>query len=363
MTKPIIVLADDLTGATELAGVALRFGFQAKVLTQAERDSHASAQQPTVLCYDTDTRRLTDQQAAKGVLAFASSLSSTDSILFKKTDSLLRGHPAAEIEALLGLSRWQRALLCPANPGRGRTIEGGNYYVNGTLLSQSPLADDPEHPRTSSNVYELLSEHDGHSIEVPDVASADDLLRHASRLTPSVLPAGGAEFFAAVVRKQGYQQQQLALAGLPKPWCFVCGSRTGWQQGREREAQAHGIPCLWASTLEPAAFQRELKTHGAVWLAIGEPAEQAPAAYWLDVLSSKVAQCIHAERVGTLFLEGGATARAILDRCGWRRFDAVGELAPGCVAMQTDDPTAPLLVTKPGSYPWPETLWLSRGPS
>lgn len=361
MTEPFIVLADDLTGATELAGVALRFGFRAQVLTSAEPSAAPQSEPDTVLCYDTDTRRLTAREAAARTLDFAGAFAAAHSNLYKKTDSLLRGHPAAEIEALLQLPHWHRALLCPANPGRGRTIQGGDYFVSGTLLTESSLADDPEHPRTSSNVYELLKSHDVR-IEVPDVRSSDDLRGYASGLAQDVLPAGGAEFFAAFLGQRGHREQTLAPPDLPAPWCLVCGSRTGWQHGRQREAQAQGIACLPASSFELSTFRSELKKRGAVWLAIGEPATQAPASYWLELLSSRVAECVQAERIGTLFLEGGATARAVFDRCGWTQFDGVGELAPGCVAMRSDDPRAPLLVTKPGSYPWPESLWQGRGP-
>jgi uncharacterized protein YgbK (DUF1537 family) len=361
MSEPIIVLADDLTGATELAGVALRFGFRAEVLTQAEGYRPATDRGRTVVCYDTDTRRLSAEEAAARTHALAAAISAAQPCLFKKTDSLLRGHPTAEIEALLRFPRWRRALLCPANPGRGRTIERGDYYVGGTPLAQSSLADDPEHPRTSSNVYALLGSPRS-AIEVPDAASTDDLRKHASQITADTLPAGGAEFFAAMLRQQGHRERELTGPSLSAPWCLVCGSRTGWHQGRHREATANDIPCLLLDDFQPTVLAGELKSHGAVWLAIGEPAQQAPARYWLDLLASKVSQCVRAERIGTLFLEGGATARAVLDRCGWARFEAVGELAPGCVAMRASDPAAPLLVTKPGSYPWPDSLWQRRSP-
>jgi hypothetical protein len=288
-------------------------------------------------------------------------------LLFKKTDSLLRGHPGTEIAALLQLPRWQRAILCPANPARGRTIDQGHYYVAGTRLTQSALADDPEYPRTTDDVYAMLQTADA-AIAVPDVTSPDDLQTHASQLAAGVLPAGGAEFFAAILRQQANEPPSSRLPPLlPTPWCFVCGSRTGWQQGRLRSALDNRIPCHFVDTLDLQAFKRDVQETGAVWLAIGEPAQPAAAAAWLERLVTKVALCLETfcqagAEPGTLFLEGGATARAVFDRCGWSEFDVVGELEPGCVALRSSSASAPRLVAKPGSYPWPAHLWTSRSP-
>ena len=55
----IVVIADDLTGAAELAGIAFSHGLTAEV--QIEFNSKADAD---IICLDTNTRILTAEDAA-----------------------------------------------------------------------------------------------------------------------------------------------------------------------------------------------------------------------------------------------------------------------------------------------------------
>ncbi len=57
--------------------------------------------------------------------------------------------------------------------------------------------------------------------------------------------------------------------------------------------------------------------------------------------------------VDELWLEGSATASAVIRGMRWVSLTVVGELAPGVVQLQ---PIAggPLIIVKPGSYPLPE---------
>ena len=52
----------------------------------------------------------------------------------------------------------QSILLATANPERGRIIRDGNYYVDGVPLHQTAFASDPEYPRATSAVRELLGQ-------------------------------------------------------------------------------------------------------------------------------------------------------------------------------------------------------------
>jgi uncharacterized protein YgbK (DUF1537 family) len=60
--------------------------------------------------------------------------------------------------------------------------------------------------------------------------------------------------------------------------------------------------------------------------------------------------------VKELFVEGGATAWAVVNASGLTQFFPVEEVGAGVVRMYTSD--AELCITvKPGSYPWPSTMW------
>ena len=61
-----------------------------------------------------------------------------------------------------------------------------------------------------------------------------------------------------------------------------------------------------------------------------------------------------------VMLEGGATARAVLEHVGWRRFAVEGVLADGVVAIRPTGGQAAgvVFVVKPGSYEWPRELFV-----
>jgi uncharacterized protein YgbK (DUF1537 family) len=158
----IVVLADDLSGATELAGVAWARGLLAEVQTDFEPSSTAE-----VVAIDTDTRCRSAGEAGARMDEIAHRvLAAKPSWIYKKTDSVLRGHVRVELTALLGAVHKRRALFISANPSRGRLIQGGRYLVNGTPLDQTVFATDPEHPATSAAVRELLGREPGAAVHM-----------------------------------------------------------------------------------------------------------------------------------------------------------------------------------------------------
>jgi uncharacterized protein YgbK (DUF1537 family) len=56
--------------------------------------------------------------------------------------------------------------------------------------------------------------------------------------------------------------------------------------------------------------------------------------------------------VNRLLLEGGATARAVIDRMGWSAFTTVGAIE-GLSWLRVGGEENPVLLIKPGSYRWP----------
>src|SRR5262245_23802246 len=116
----IIVLADDLSGAAEVAGIAFGWGLSAEV--QRQFDAEAAVD---VVAVDCDSRSLSEPAAVERVHRIAAEVvASRPEWIFKKVDSVLRGHVRAEIEAILSVTRQAQAVLAPANPSRGRIIAG-----------------------------------------------------------------------------------------------------------------------------------------------------------------------------------------------------------------------------------------------
>src|SRR5437868_15286782 len=104
-----LVIADDLTGAAEIAGVGLRYGLPTR-LGRASVDRCEAG----LTVVDTDSRLLAKDEAAKRVREFVANLSVADfDLIYKKTDSVLRGPMVAEVEALMKAFDRPAALLVP----------------------------------------------------------------------------------------------------------------------------------------------------------------------------------------------------------------------------------------------------------
>lgn len=408
----IVVIADDLSGAAELAGAARARGMSAEVQTVVDLDTTAE-----LVAVDTDTRSCSIEQASRKVADVTRRVVTVQpSWIYKKTDSVLRGHVRSEITAMLVATGQSRALLVPANPSRGRLIRDGHYLVDGVPLEQTAFAGDPEYPATSSDVRAILNREAGtplhvassfevlpkDGIIVPDTVSAGDLSRHATVADVMTLCAGGVEFFEALlgVRNGKFQVDYEILPADNGPTLFVCGSATAWpvrrQQCEERGIPVFALPAnlMSAAGSEPnkecllewlEAIGQGVREMGSGLMAIGDVFRDrvrhtgymgrvghtddrvGHADYraslplsplgLVEVLAEAVALAIQSGGVERLFLEGGATAGAILRRLKENRLSACGHFAPGLPALKSMTGPAPLFAIKPGSYPWPEAVW------
>src|SRR5579871_4890122 len=108
----IAVIADDITGAAELGGIGLRHGLNTELRTVV--DDHSKAD---LLVIATDTRSKPEEEAVAEMVRLTRQLKELGpTFIYKKADSVLRGHVMAELEAQLKVLSYQRALLIPANP-------------------------------------------------------------------------------------------------------------------------------------------------------------------------------------------------------------------------------------------------------
>ena len=205
----LAVITDDFTGASEIAGVAFAKGFSTVIETGDLERPNAE-----VLVVATNMRSQTPVDAAREssrlterILAFS------PDIIFKKVDSVLRGNIGPELEAQMKSENKLRALLVPANPTLHRTIVDGIYFVGETPFANSDFADNDAPALDSSSVVDILSRRgttsatcispadpfNGVGVHVGNTESSDDLAAWAARVDDELVPAGAAEFFAAIL--------------------------------------------------------------------------------------------------------------------------------------------------------------------
>jgi uncharacterized protein YgbK (DUF1537 family) len=163
------LIADDFTGAMDSGaqfshsplGVHFRFAGQST---------------GDVEIVNTASREINEAQAVARARNVCQLL--TGRQLFKKIDSTLRGHVAAEIEAILSASPYRKAVICSAAPLQGRTIRDGVLYIDGVPLEQTAFKDDPVYPATSSLVSELIGKRTSR-LSLREVRGSVEELAHA----------------------------------------------------------------------------------------------------------------------------------------------------------------------------------------
>ena len=337
----IVVIADDFSGAAELAGIAAARGFKAEVQTQFDPASDAE-----VIAVDTDTRLRTESEAARIVGGVAQQvIAAKPEWIYKKTDSVLRGHVRAEIEAILDAIGQRDCLFIPANPSKGRIIDDGHYFVDAVPLDKTVFSHDPDYPRRTAVVRDLLGE--SSNIRMPDVVTMEDLHRPVDAAT---LAAGAADFFTSRLGLSDGGRD--ALISRPategKPALLLCGSLAAWDSGRAGEMERRGF---FVRTLDQAITPSIWRQTQKLMLAVGHPQDR-DAVTLTEALIDAALPLIAGSTDLRIGLEGGATAMAFIRRMGWTRFDVIPEGHTGVGSLRP--PGGPILCVKPGSYPWPE---------
>ena len=159
MKPEIAIIADDLTGAGDSAVQFVRCGWETQLYVGG---AQAAFSQPgihaDVVSINSNSRGLTPEAAAHAVASEIRTLKAYGvRYLFKKVDSTLRGPFLAEIEAVR--QNWHDnavAVVCPAFPATGRTVEAGVLRVNGVPVTETSAGSDPVTPVTQSHIPSLL---------------------------------------------------------------------------------------------------------------------------------------------------------------------------------------------------------------
>lgn len=389
----ITVLADDLTGACEIAGMAHQQGLRATVHLAgsgdnsfAEGTTSDSPEKNGVRVIDTETRLLSAAAASARLRQLLPALSLTGpASVFKKTDSVLRGPLCAELETLAEVLGTTRALLVPANPLLRRTVTNGWYTINGTPLAETVFATDPFHPAKSSDVRALLAgsgqwpiftavstgQLPATGIVVGDAAHEEDLRVWARRAwSDSLLAAGSSAFFNAwlLTRPQhtpssasSTSAAAAAEAQLPSRLLLLSGTTAAPQRKTLSTCRwADGLP-VDQLTEAPAWCSRVmdlLRAHSRAAAYIDGPVRNEPriSTAITEVFSELACVATKAGEPIHIVVEGGATAAAVATSLCWRELEVLHVWAPGVVSLTPFASRQHVITMKPGSYPWPATI-------
>jgi uncharacterized protein YgbK (DUF1537 family) len=395
--RSILIIADDLTGASDSAVQFRHAGFSAVVLAQpaSRRAPWPRAQVVSLSLNSRDAspaavRRIWEHQAP-AIRALAH-----EALVYHKIDSTLRGHPALEVRLLLGCLDAACAIVAPAFPKLGRYTVDGVHRVAGIPLAETEYTRPWRRSQPTSHLPDLFTAGDdvrpihlpwqvidsgievvaqwfrerlAESCRLITADAADE--RHLDILTQAALPLLGR---VLLVGSAGWAERlamacQGLLAAMPAgPGVLgVVGSlsavatrqvEVASQAGMtvvqwlspEAHAQAGATAYDWQSVVRTLAAGRSV----VLWTNPGDRRAAAHSAgpRVLRTVAHVVRELLSMAPVSGLMIVGGETARSVFRALRASGLVLAGEVAPGVpYGRLLNGPFAGLLAaTKAGGF-------------
>jgi uncharacterized protein YgbK (DUF1537 family) len=384
----IAVIADDFTGAAEIGGIGLRYGLNVIIETEIIQKADAD-----LLIIATDTRSLDADNAAIVVKRITSQLVDLNpEFIYKKIDSVLRGNIAVELYAQIVASSKKRAVIIAANPALKRLIRDGIYYVNNVPLHQTDFSFDPEFPVYTSKVNEIIGKSrlkvysnlkpkddiptDG--LIVGDVTSVNDLDKWVSKIDENTLPAGASGFFDAIMVQKKNIAKRCNNIDEPFGEKVLCVLGSYYPKGAAfyQKLKSNGI---YISNMPKDIYYNDKHANSAIddwakevanalndWnrvvISINHTAsfEQGLSRRIRQSLGELVRNVSNRVQLNELIIEGGSTTSEILHHLAIKKLIPFQELETGVIRMKSENMPQLHIITKPGSYTWPENIWFHQ---
>ena len=168
MTVVLGAIADDFTGATDLASTWARQGLRV-VQTIGVPDDATVAEGAEAIVVALKSRTAPTDEAVAESLAAHRWLKSVNAqqIVFKYCstfDSTPTGNIGPVADALLDEIGETFTVVCPAFPTNRRTVYQGHLFVGTQLLSDSPMRHHPLTPMRDSSLIRLMETQTGHPV-------------------------------------------------------------------------------------------------------------------------------------------------------------------------------------------------------
>ncbi|MFJ6001693.1 four-carbon acid sugar kinase family protein [Arthrobacter sp. NPDC092385] len=400
-SAPIVgIAADDVTGATDSVVQFSRTGWSSRLLLGGLLPN--SVEPGSALALNSDARAMdpaTARTATAG--AVADLVIAGANRLYLKIDSTMRGSVPAQVAG--ALDAWQEqhpgcfAVVCPAYPAMGRTVEDGLLRVHGGPVEDSPAGRDPVTPVPTSEFSHLLPgtttislgsspaadaqalrDAAGGGVVVVNAASDSDLRTLAAALVvagPTAIPAGSAGLAAALATAWADAAAELTP---PEPAPAAQGQRIVVVVSSLHDvarAQTDHLRARLDSAdlriLQPDESLLDQPNRLAQWAAgelespetlprvvvITSPeavggSETLSGTAIAGSLASVVQQTLARASVGALVLVGGDGARAVLDATRAQALRITGAIQEGIPVSVVEGGTAAgkIVVTKAGGF-------------
>lgn len=397
------VIADDFTGATDIAGFLVENGLATLQFSGIPAKADLTGVDAVVISLKSrscpadeavhDSLAALDWLKARGCPRIYQKYCST-------FDCTATGNIGPVTDALLAALESQFTLICPALPVNGRTVYQGNLFVGAQPLAESGMRHHPITPMTDSNLLRLMETQargraglvpfstidkgaaaiaeafeqltqDGVRYAVVDTLTEQHLLDIAAAAIDMPLVTGGSGLAIGMARLLGKGNLAAAReAGRPLGTRAVvlsgsCSEMTNRQVARY-QAIAPALALDVAACLTRADYPAELVrwvssqpvTPAPMLHATTSPGELAAiqARHGRDAASEAVEQCfaqvavlLREAGVESFIIAGGETSSRITQALGIAAFHIGPQIAPGVPWVRATD--APLsLALKSGNF-------------
>lgn len=331
----ILLIADDLTGALDSSVAFSERGLTVLCALSPANLLDAIEQNPDVIAVTTNSREMVVKEASSRIAVTLETVDNhpawRDAVVFKKVDSRLKGHVAAEV-AVLAENR-SSVLVCPAIPRLGRLVKNGAVCGAGVAVP-IPVAD----------VIDLAN------AQVSDAQSDADLDKALASVDLSTLFIGAAGLAEALARRIVADPPSGTAPVLSTPALFAIGSRDPTTL-----AQLDGFTLIAAPNGKVPERQHSDQSLSVVQITpdVEDVDPLQAAAYFAD----GICKWINRDKPATLLACGGESAAAIARQLGCGLFQVEGEVLPGLpVSTMLDGLMGMKVVTKSGGFGGPDTL-------
>ena len=180
------VIADDFTGATDIAGMLVKGGMRT-IQTIGVPAKGTIPDDVDVVVVALKTRSIPAAHAIAQSLDALKALQAAGCVRFffkycSTFDSTDAGNIGPVGDALLDALKAKQAIYCPAFPVNGRTIFFGHLFVGDVLLSDSHMKHHPLTPMTDASLVRILARQTPHKVglvTLKQVQSGSAVLRES----------------------------------------------------------------------------------------------------------------------------------------------------------------------------------------
>jgi uncharacterized protein YgbK (DUF1537 family) len=375
----VAAIADDVTGATDLAGSWRARGYRSMVILgepRAEDESLLASMDAVTYALKIRSVDAPSAAASAGRVASALHAQGVPQVYDKYCstfDSTAEGNIGPIADAIAEAIGARRAVVVPSMPANGRTVYQGHLFVHDQLLDESPMRRHPLNPMTDSSLVRLLqaqTRRDVGMIPLATVRKGSDALRSALDTAQEngtfylvvdaiddhdleVIHAATADD-VLVTGGSGLASGAPSLAERPEPIprfdgrkVILAGSASAATRGQVEYARSlHPTRALdlgrtvedpdtvarelvaWAGEQWALDPQRPVLIHSdATALDAATPPAGLSAA--IETVLGKIASGVYDAGARQFLIAGGETSGAVIDALGIRQLELGDEVDPG----------------------------------